>query len=218
MNHSKFKRGFTLIELMLAMTFISVLLIAIALLVIQISAIYNRGMTLRQVSSAGQSVVADIQRSVQASAADIDTSKVDSGRLCLGNYSYIWNSADSNSNQYAGGDDRQIRLVRAVDLGRAYCLDTTKLVDPDTTVELLQVGDRSLALHNLTVIEGKDDSEIGQRLYSFSLLIGTDDVAALAFDAVDIANSSCKPPASAQADLVYCAINNFTFTVRAGSK
>lgn len=51
-------RGFTIIELMLSMTFLAMLMLVIALTTIQISNIYNKGVTLREVNQAGRSVSA----------------------------------------------------------------------------------------------------------------------------------------------------------------
>lgn len=61
-----FKRGFTIIELMLSMTFISILLIAVATLTIHMSNLYTRGITMRQVSTAGQELANNIQRNIQS--------------------------------------------------------------------------------------------------------------------------------------------------------
>src|SRR5919199_356042 len=98
--------GFTLIELMLAMTFISILLIAIAMTTIQISSIYNKGITLREVNQAGRSLSDEFQRSIANSVPFDVTPKIDNspatatskyvvrdggGRLCLGDYTYAWN-------------------------------------------------------------------------------------------------------------------------------
>ena len=109
MNHDK-TRGFTLIELMLAMTFIAFLLVAIAMVTVQISNIYNKGITLREVNQAGRSVADEIQRSISSSIPFDVTPKVDAspataaskyvvrdggGRLCLGQYTYAWNYGKS---------------------------------------------------------------------------------------------------------------------------
>ena len=48
------RRGFTLIELMLAIAFISMLLLAIAAVGIQVGRIYTRGIVLRDVNQAGR--------------------------------------------------------------------------------------------------------------------------------------------------------------------
>ena len=68
------QRGFTLIELMLAMTFISVLLLAIAMTIIQIGNIYNKGTTVKEINQAARAIADDVSRSASAaSALNIDT-------------------------------------------------------------------------------------------------------------------------------------------------
>src|SRR5687768_8731757 len=126
MNHVNAK-GFTLIELMLAMTFISVLLVAIAMTTIQISNIYTKGITLREVDQAGRTLSNELQRNISASVPfDVTPKKDDSpatedskyvvrnedgGRLCLGKYSYLWNFGKAIEgdgaeiyNRYTGAD------------------------------------------------------------------------------------------------------------------
>ena len=103
MNHvDKTHKGFTLIELMLAMTFISVLLLAIAMTIIQVGAIYNKGVALKDINQSGRGISDDISRTVAASEAfSLTTDYVtgtDGGRVCLGSYSYIWNYAKSFPN------------------------------------------------------------------------------------------------------------------------
>lgn len=56
--------GFTMVELSLAMAFVSVLMLTIATTVIQIGNIYSRGMNLKAVEQAGRQVAADIRRSI----------------------------------------------------------------------------------------------------------------------------------------------------------
>lgn len=94
MNHNK--RGFTLIELMLAMTFVSALLLAIAMTVIQISNVYTRGLTLKEVNQAGRTISTELKRGISQSAPfAVPGPKYVvqpwGGRLCVGQYSYIWN-------------------------------------------------------------------------------------------------------------------------------
>lgn len=98
---SRFKnlsKGFTLIELMLAMTFVAALLIAIALTVIQISNIYNKGLTMKEVNQVGRSISDDLVRSISQSQSfavpsDSYVTKDWGGRLCTGKFSYmeLWN-------------------------------------------------------------------------------------------------------------------------------
>src|SRR5690242_17663820 len=101
MNHVKRREtGFTIVELMLAMTFIAALLVAIAMTTVQISHIYNKGLTLREVNQAGRAVSEELQRSIGSSVPfNVDSASPASryivrpggGRLCLGRYSYAWN-------------------------------------------------------------------------------------------------------------------------------
>lgn len=115
------QQGFTLIELMLGIAFVGSLLVLIALIIIQIMGLYNKGLTLKEVNEVSRIVVRDMQQSV--SSADAfrlqyvkdnaptyaktlqeavspggNNSQVDyysndaGGRLCTGVYSYVWNT------------------------------------------------------------------------------------------------------------------------------
>ena len=96
-----YKKGFTLIELMLAMSFISVLLLSIAMVGIQAGKMYSRGIVLRDVNQAGRDISDTIRRDfLQTNAEKIDStglrapnnSNWSTGRLCLGSHSYVWNN------------------------------------------------------------------------------------------------------------------------------
>lgn len=139
--------GFTLIELMLAMAFVSVLLITIALTIIQMGTIYNRGMTLKEVNQSARDIADDLRRVVSSSemfSAPVDSSDDDTadyvklrsadrsmtygGRLCTGSYSYIWNAAkaiEENSTQLTthskGGSEQPARFLKVPDVGKKYC-------------------------------------------------------------------------------------------------
>ncbi len=117
-QHTKRQKGFTLIELMLSVGFIGSLLMVIALIIIQIMGIYNKGLTLKSVNEVSRIVVRDIQQSIsgsdffkiqyiddttnqpvdavtlkQASEKTVDYYVNDAGgRLCTGVYSYAWNT------------------------------------------------------------------------------------------------------------------------------
>lgn len=222
MKHNVRHTGFTLIELMLAMTFIAVMLIAIAMLVIQISTIYNRGITLRQVNQAGRAVTSDMQRTIAGSSAfEVNQDALDRGRLCTGQYSYIWNRAEmlehDDRNRYEGvqHEDEMIRLVRVPDTNGFYCHteegEALPRIDSANAVELLDSGDRPLVVHNLSVHSSLENQLFGQRLYTVSLTLGTDNMLA-----INDTGDRCLPPSEIESDLTYCAINQFTFTTRGG--
>ena len=250
MNHVDKQKGFTLIELMLAMGFVSALLIAVAMTVIQIANIYNRGITLKDVNQAGRSIASELQRSIAGSASfNIDSGvgsryiqqslngKNAGGRLCIGQYSYIWNygsaikpnDTSSSPNLYLDPDlGRQIRFVKVIDPNANYCIKdingkypSIKLSD---SVELLDdVQDRhDLAIHSFSISSTPSasdtayDAKTGQRLYSIEFLIGTNDQTALMHDS-GLVVTGCLPPSDPNSDPSYCSVNQFNIVARAGN-
>jgi prepilin-type N-terminal cleavage/methylation domain-containing protein len=234
MNHVDKRRGFTLIELMLAMSFISLLLIAITLTILQISSIYNRGITLKEVNAAGRTLGSELQRSI----AETDPFSIESGagsryilqgdwggRLCLGQYSYIWNfgkalvaNDSSRLNLYADAANTPVHFAKVLDPDASYCSQVAKKVDPATSVELLDVGDHDLAIHSFVISSAAtaNDSKTRQRLYTIDFVIGTNDQVALAYD-TSSGEASCKPPSAPGADPSYCSVNKFSIVARAGN-
>ena len=177
MNHAhKKQQGFTLIELSLAMTFISFLLIGIAMTIIQVAAIYNRGTTSKDLNQLSREINVDIDRNISAagslnlstdyvnSPASASAQTADGGRLCLGTYSYVWNYAEALEKnnggvaKYPAGNDAVVRLVKVEDPGSVYCTKNPRTgllankdirsQDVGKTKELLQVGDHTLGLHS----------------------------------------------------------------------
>lgn len=148
LTNTKRNTGFTLIELMLSMTFVAVLMVAIAMTFIQIATVYNRGMTLKEVNQSARDISDDMRRSFSTSQAfAVNTDGSDStdhvtvksggvivgGRLCTGTYSYVWNIAkaietsDANLTRIlsSGGVAQEaIRFVRIPDIDKKYCLKT----------------------------------------------------------------------------------------------
>ncbi|MBC7565273.1 hypothetical protein H7100_03545 [Candidatus Saccharibacteria bacterium] len=243
------KKGFTLIELMLAMTFISMLLLAIALTIVQIANIYNKGLITKEVNQSSRTVSDELSLAMRSSGSfSLDPSANSyvkivgagntpvGGRLCTGQYSYIWNygtalaNQDTNRNFYngsnpsgnsviSGGVTRyEISLVKVPDAGSSYCIPNGSgayiKVNPVGAVELLRTGDHSLVLHNLTVasvLSGKD-SLSSQQLYKVSYTIGTSAILALNADQSLCNGPDVQPPLVS--DLNYCAVNQFTIVLR----
>jgi prepilin-type N-terminal cleavage/methylation domain-containing protein len=231
MNHVK-KDGFTLIELMLAMSFISVLLVAIAATTIQVSNIYTKGITLREVNQAGRAVSEELQRSISSSTPfDVDPASPTTkyvvgqggGRLCLGRYTYAWNfgsalkggtGAPAIYNTYLPPDSSsQIRFVKVADSSASLCTDPALKITRANATDMLVSGDRDLAMHKFSITKGAADLTIGQTLYAISMTIGTNDKAELVTN-----DTSCKPPADGQGNANYCSVNQFDIIARAGNK
>lgn len=234
MNRDKLQ-GFTIIELLLAMTFIGVLLIAIALTTIQISNIYTKGITLREVNQAGRTLTDEFQRSIATSVPFDVTPKVDAapvtaaskyvkwdggGRLCLGTYSYAWNygkalvggaGAPPVLNKYSTGSE-PIRFVKVLDPDGGICANLSATIDPDDASDILSSGDRDLVLHHFNIAKTADDASFGQSLYAITFTIGTNDREQLTAN-----DASCKPPSEGVGDENYCSVNTFDIVARAGN-
>lgn len=235
MSHEA-KRGFTIIELMLAMSFISVLLLAVAMTVIQIGVTYNRGMALRAVNQSARDIDSEVRRNLSsAQAIDVSTDYVTTpagGRLCLGSYSYIWNTGkalqEDNTNVAWYGNDashtRSIRFVKVPDSAKIYCAKNAaealtykdiRATDTNQAQELLQRGDHQLNIHRfaLTSAPTAFDEATGQQLYTLDYIIGAGDVSAMNSD-----QSSCLQSGEPNADIAYCNVQQFSLVIRAGNR
>lgn len=230
---NRYNKGFTLIELMLSMAFIAILLIAITMLTVQLSNIYNRGIILRGVDVAGRSIANQLRRDIaQQSAFEVidDNYIINpsiSGRLCTGQYSYVWNIGEALEDdsidliKYSGAKAIiPIKFAKILDASGDVCVKdpTTSLypdIDFDKATELVSVADESLAIHDFSVSQIKKDALTGEALYSFSYTIGTNEQ-----DFIDSANKQCKAPGdsgSSRRDFAYCSINSFDIIVKTGS-
>jgi prepilin-type N-terminal cleavage/methylation domain-containing protein len=230
------KSGFTLIELMLAMTFIAALLVAVAMTTIQIGNIYNKGITLREVNQAGRNVSEELQRSIASSVAFDVTPKRDEsqstqaskyvvrdggGRLCLGNYTYAWNygkaivggaGAPAVFNMYSD-DHSPVHFVKVSDASGVLCASPTQLIDRTKATEMISSGDRDLVMHSFSISRTSDDPNTSQSIYAISMIIGTNDRQQLTSN-----DASCKPPSEGIGDESYCSVNQFDIIARAGNK
>lgn len=244
MNRVAKNQGFTLIELMLAMAFVSTLLLTIALTTIQIGAIYNQGTTLREINQASRDISEDLRRSISSAgvitlASDYtltpNASNPSSGRLCLGNFSYIWNYAkaiaqtpnSANLTKYGTAPNGPAPiLVKVPDAGKIYCArngggtgaltyQNIRSVDVPLSQELLKSGDHSLGIHKFGFITpipaSATNDAIEQSLYSIQFTIGTNNITALNTD-----QSACLAANMPNADPLYCNVQQFTLVVRAG--
>lgn len=237
MNHvAKTKQnGFTLIELMLAMTFISVLLLAIAMTIIQIGNIYNKGTTVKEINQAARAIADDVSRSASAaSALNIDTylrTNAAGGRLCLGTVTYIWNTAaayESNApelTKYPGANAaKRVNLVKVPDTTRVYCALNTHnqltyanilAADVANAQELLPVGDHTLSVTQVAIPSSGvvTDPSTQQNLYTLMFTLGSGKVSAM-----NAANTECLPPSDPKSDINYCSVQQFTIVLRTGNR
>ncbi len=234
----KLKSGFTLIELMLAMTFVSVLLLAIAFTSINAGRIYNRGMVLRSVNQSGRDISDMLRRDFLQSNRDqivdnggkivisVSEGSAKSGRFCLGRYSYLWNSAKTiddpaavNNNSAVVYDDKNnpINFVRVVDENGSLCRQVdgkypNKMTDPTRVTQVLKTqadqSDVVVAVHDATIDLVTNNND-PEGLYKIKLVLGTSKQSE-----INTSNQTCKPPSDDLANLDFCAINQFEMIVR----
>lgn len=216
-------RGFTIVELMLAMSFVSILLLAIAMATIHVSNIYTRGITLREVNQIGRTVTSDMYRTIGQSApissSDYasSTNGGHSGRLCLGGDTYLWNYGSAlrsgASPIYRHANGTPVRLARVSDAGKTFCTAPTTTISPSShAVELLDAGERNLVIHRLRLASGTAVSAAtGQGLHAITFVIGTNS------GGESIATANCQPPSSLTSNTQYCAVNTFEIIARSNN-
>ena len=234
MNHVVKNQGFTLIELMLAMTFVSFLLLAIAMTVIQVGNIYSRGMMLKDVNQTARDISADFIRSMGGSGyinPSTDFKQVTSsglkvgGRVCLGTVSYVWNYGEARQRNHADlvkdSHGNAVGLVKIVDPTKKYCTVVSgslpKVIsagDEATMSRVLREGDRTMDLYQFDLITDPlaVDAATLQRLVTIQYTIGSGNYTAL-----NDARTACKGPGEPDADLQYCTVEQFNVTLRTGS-
>lgn len=236
----KHQGGFTLVELMISMAFVSVLLIIIASSLIYISNVFSRGMTIRDLNQLGRSTIDDMRRTI-AATSEIKAENIhseESGYLCTGKYSYVWNygsafdgdTVKATAIRYTDGTP--VRFARFSDMDAQICRDLSgsntegatnaRLVKSRAT-ELLTKGDRDLVLGRLEVKPIAVDAGIGQALYRVDLVLRTNDESQLILNEDRCANPREVQNRRENGDTVngtdeYCAVNKFSFIARAGSK
>ena len=224
------KQGFTLIELMLAMTFISILLLSITMVGIQAGRMYSRGVVLRDVNQAGRDISDMFRRDfLQANAGKINITGLrvpnnenwTTGRLCLGAHSYVWNNPKYlddpsllGANRLFKVDGNPINLVRVVDADGGLCKrdgsgrypETVDMAKSSNLLKPISSGDGSIGIHNVTLEKITSDSS-REALYRLTFTLGTSKMS-------EIRNSSCKAPDEAESNFEFCAINKFEMIVR----
>ena len=147
-------KGFTLLELTFAMSFLAFVMVFVVVVLMQIMNIYNKGVAMTQINQTGRQLADDLNTSVRfASSAAVDF-QADSKRLCTGQVSYIWNSgADAAINTFSDGS--ALGIVRVKDPSSNYCSDTSlKPSAIDTNVSVL--AGPSVSVLEFTVTKTSD--------------------------------------------------------------
>jgi type II secretory pathway pseudopilin PulG len=174
------RSGFTIIEMTLATTFVSMLLISIVILTMRMTDIYTKGRTIRDVTTVGRALINDFQNTVGSSPSPAG-SRIDylvrdnvegldgSGRFCTGTFSYLWNTgaklqekarndlANTATSNLITYDGAPVRLLKIPDASKSYC-------NPPAVTD----GERVNALQQATDADGVElinASEVNLAIY-----------------------------------------------------
>jgi prepilin-type N-terminal cleavage/methylation domain-containing protein len=234
------RRGFTIVELLLAMAAVAVLLVVITMLVMNINSLYRKGIALREVNAAARAVIDDMTRTINSSpgrpgpAAGATRTLADGGVFCTGSYSYVWKHATANraggtNIRVAGGNNTAFRLMKIRDGGRTLCAGaaggtvTFTVADARDAAELLSSAEINLALYDFRVYQPVVAAPTGlaavyarQTFYSVTFVMGTMEGIDLDLSTGRIGGRACVPPEDVGGlNFDYCAANKFNFAVRA---
>ncbi len=233
----KSPQGFTLIELNLAMVFVALLVVGVAIVVVNITKINQRGIMLKTINQTGREVVEQMRRDIAGARADRVQYEFASGvgRLCLGTVSYVFNTAEALHGasdvikDETKVDRPAVILVRVEDKDSAWCSrsmtgEFTKkaVITSDQAVELLQSDEHTLpvAIHSMNVkplvSTATTDKTSAEGLVALTMVLGTNEA-----DTIKAAGSGqviCKPPTDHQTNFDNCAVREFSTVVRSNGE
>jgi prepilin-type N-terminal cleavage/methylation domain-containing protein len=206
---SQSNSGFTIVELSLAIVMVSILTLAILLLSLSVMKIYSKGVTLKSVNQVSRDIGDQLTRDLREANPDDIVSSTAAGRLCLGNYSYVWNTPDmltnpSSTNKYNG---KSIRLTRFIDPSADICSSTSRTVNLSITGQEIIAPDSNIAIHSLDISELGSDTAI----YSAKITLGTDESGTYSGTG---GTATCKPPSDSSANFDFCTIRQFELVVK----
>lgn len=137
------QRGFTLVELLLAMTFIAFLLLFIVSAILQATRLYVKGQAIRQINQSGRQVMTSLKDDLRYAKP---VYVADKHRLCVSGTTYVWNTESPANpvflNKYmsdpigTGLSSTPLRFVSVKDPLGALCL-TSDPIDPSRASDII---------------------------------------------------------------------------------
>ena len=138
------KKGFTIIEITLAMTFLAILMVSIATLIMRITNIYQKGLAMRAINAAGTEIIEDITRTVGAASYLVDihsqdaelggngVMEYDNNYKLVEKYYYDYTVYNENHN----GKNFNVQYFGVLCTGDySYIWNTARALDPDFTTK-----------------------------------------------------------------------------------
>jgi type II secretory pathway pseudopilin PulG len=144
MKHNKFvqsimhQRGFTLAELSFALLFVGFIITFLMTTLLSIIQIYNKGISLSQITAAGRQIDSDMTNAVRYGGTIAGDNNIQ--RLCTKGVSYIWNKQGSFKNRFSDESSSdlsksKLRLVRVKDPNAEFCNVASKMPDRKSTTQ-----------------------------------------------------------------------------------
>ncbi len=170
------KNGFTLVELMIAVTVFSVLLILSAASLTQISRLYYKAVIATKTQNVSRTIMNDIAQAFQFSSGNMTNVGVPDGnglrRICIGNvrYTYALNKQINSSNKHAlwrdkvasSGSCDALNIYDNSEIANsAASAGGTELLESGMRLKSISIGGNNLIPEikniNIAVIYGDDD-------------------------------------------------------------
>lgn len=158
MATSRRNKGFTIIELMLAMSFLAFILIFVVSATIQLLRTYNKGLAIKDINQSGRSITDQLSRDIQATKTVIVAPGAN--RICTDTVAYAWNPDGSTANKYPGGTP-DIELVRIASPNYTLCKSPYPNIPTAGAAELLTTG---IAVQTIHTVISTDQKLVQMRL------------------------------------------------------
>lgn len=222
------KKGFTIMELMLAMGVIAFLLLSVAGLIIQMTNTITRGTTYKDLNAASRTINADLTKTFNSTSVldgwDGQNNNNEyyrvvggSGAFCTGSVSYLWNTNLEGSGALIvhARDNNPVRFVKIRDTAKSYCSSTAQstvwksVPRNDTVTEILSNSEVNLQLHSISFTSGGNliSSSSNQMIVNIAYVLGTPNNNDIRMNA---GSRNCEGNVKSN----YCAVNKFELTVR----
>lgn len=216
------RKGFTLVELNLAILFVALLVLGVAMTTIYVTRIYQKGLTTRTINQIGRDVNGQLRRDISsARPSQIKVALSEEGnwgRICLGSVSYIYNTAQGIAEDKVIGNG--IFLARTQDPSGEWCQQGENPGDgyvkndfdeDDSYTELLTNDVIPLAIHKMDIKVHEMNADSGkQHIYRLSMQLGTNEAETTTSD------GKCLPPTESTANFDHCFIAEFETIIRSG--
>ena len=141
----EYKKGFTIIEITLAMTFLAILMVSIATLIMRVTNIYQKGLAMRAINATGTEIIEDITRTVGAASYLVDihsqdaelggngVMEYDNNYKLVEKYYYDYTVYNENHN----GKNFNVQYFGVLCTGDySYIWNTARALDPDFTTKI----------------------------------------------------------------------------------